>query len=160
MTNEMIKTEIEMPNKESLMEKFFSPKGRIGRLTFFKRNLVIVGIELLILFMVSFLGIIANVVLSEMPTWIDISLAVVLLIFLVPSYFLDVKRLHDLGKDSTLAKIFLGVGILSVTYSLIYPAMESFSAIGTILSIATLVFATYLLFTKGEDKVNQYGEVQ
>ncbi len=160
MTNEMIRTEIEIPNKESLVEKFFSTKGRIDRSTYFQRNLVIIAAELVLIFTLSFLDVIATVVLSEIPAWIDISLLVVLLISLVPSYFLDVKRLHDLGKDSTLAKIFLGIGILSVVYSLAYPAVESFSPIETILSIATLGFTVFLFFKKGEDKANQYGEVQ
>ena len=158
MTNEIIKSKIEISDKESLVEKFFSTKGRIDRLTYFKRNFVLFAAELVLLFVIAIIGTVADRVLAETPTWLDASLSVLLLISLVPVYFLDVKRLHDLGKDSTLAKIFLGVGILSVAYDT--PLTASFEPVGIILSLATIVFTAYLLFKKGEDKVNQYGEVQ
>ena len=160
MTNEIIKSKIEISDKESLVEKFFSTKGRIDRLTYFKRNFVLLAAELVLLFVIAIIGTVADRVLAETPTWLDASLSVLLLISLVPVYFLDVKRLHDLGKDSTLAKIFLGVGILSVAYDMTSPLTASFEPVGIILSLATIVFTAYLLFKKGEDKVNQYGEVQ
>ena len=152
MTNEMVKID-----NETLFEKFFTATGRIGRMTFFKRTLIIGLIEFLILFCIGIVSSIYEVAGTETPMWINALNAVVIFAALIPGYFLNTKRLHDIGKDSTLAKIFLGVGILSAIHTVaIAPVLMSIPLM--IENVVLIGFTFYLLFTKGDENANEYGD--
>lgn len=159
MTNEIIKNEMVSDN-ETLKEKFFSTKGRIGRMTFFRRSILLMLVELIVLFVVGFAAIISTVgadATASPPAWFDIATSVIMFGALLPQYCLNSKRLHDVGKDDTLAKIFLGVSALVSVVNLGFPAIAEsmpFMAIG---GIAVAGFYMYLLFMKGEEMPNEYG---
>ena len=157
MTNEIFRNE-RIAADESLFTKFFTSAGRINRITFFGRFTVILLIEFSLLFATEFVAWFANFTLNNPPLWVDASIFAVLLVGLIPEYFLKVKRLHDIGKDSTLAKIFLGVEILSAI--IFISTINGILILSSVLSIASLVFTFYLLFKRGENNANEYGNAQ
>ncbi len=153
MTNEIIKNEMVSDN-ETLTEKFFSNKGRIGRMTYFQRSLAVLGIKFLLAFIIGTgCYIMSDAANAEM--YVKTVIAVIALVGLIPQYFLDTKRLHDIGKDETLAKVFIGVGILEIicTFSIV----GIVAGIANAASVVSLVFTLYLLFMKGEEVTNEYG---
>ncbi len=156
MTNELLKSEMVNMSDETFRQKFFTTEGRINRMTYLKRNLFLFFMIFATLFAIEFFGFIADL----SPAGINIICNIAMILFLVPGFCLDVKRLHDLGKDSTLAKIFLGFSIFSAAYNWHLPIAIGLTPIEIIISIASLGFAFYLLFARGEDQDNQYGTAQ
>ena len=157
MTNEIMKNQMTEINSETLFEKFFTTTGRIGRMTFFKRTFMIGLIEFFALFCIGIVSSIHEVAGTETPMWVNALNAVVIFAALIPGYFLNTKRLHDIGKDSTLAKIFLGVGILSAIHTVaIAPVLMSIPLM--IENVVLIGFTFYLLLTKGDENANEYGD--
>ena len=157
MTNEIFRNE-RIANDESLFTKFFTSAGRIDRTTFFLRLLAVLMIEFSLLFATGFVALLANLSLENPPLWMNLSFEAVFFAAIIPKYFLNVKRLHDIGKDSTLAKIFWGVEILSA--SIFISTINGILILSSVLSIASLVFTFYLLFKRGENNANEYGNAQ
>ena len=153
MTNE-----ISMENKGSIKEKFFSTTGRIGRMTFFKRSVVLALIEVLLMTIVGFSAALWTFNSPDTDLITTAAMFIVGLLAIFPIYCLNVKRLHDLGKDETLAKIFAGLGIAGLAFNFSESTLAQ--AIIIISSIISLGFTIYLLFTRGEIKANQYGDAQ
>ena len=118
-----------------VQETFFRQDGRLNRLRYFKRMLV-VGI------VSSLLNILIGSTLGTLIT-------------LYPQYCLVLRRLHDLGKDNTLALVTIGMGI----FTAFIPFMDSESILPLlmILGLIGLVIGLYLLFKKGDEGPNQYG---
>lgn len=76
---------------------------------------------------------------------------------LLPTYFLDVRRLHDFNQDDTLAKISAA---LSFYFIFFIENPENFifmSALDRVVCLATFVLAMYILFKPGTRGENQYG---
>lgn len=158
MTNELFSNERISTNEESLFQKFFSSTGRIDRMTFLGRSMIIAVIEFPLLFAVAFVGALADLSLANQPLWIDAAFVAVITVSLIPEYFLDTKRLHDIGKDETLAKIFFGFGILTAVVS--FSSIGALLLISNVLGISSLIFKLYLLFKRGESNNNEYGAAQ
>lgn len=160
MTNEILRNEVFEASNETLFEKFFTKTGRLNRMTYLIRNLALLAVECFAIIVVGFVGVLGIVFLDSDPTWVEGSITSLMILALIPDYFLNVKRLHDLGKDDTLAKIFLGVGILMTAYDWAFPAISIVTPAPVVISIATLAFSVYLLFAKGEEHPNKYGNPQ
>ena len=158
MTNEIFRNEEIVDSEESLFKKFFSSTGRINRRTFFIRSLLIFFVEALFLSAVVFVSVLADLSLTTQPLWIDVSFAMVTIVALIPEYFLSAKRLHDIGKDETLAKIFFGIGIL--TSICIFSTINAVVILSKVIGISSVVFQLYLLFKRGESNNNEYGAAQ
>lgn len=157
MTNEFLKSEMVTENKETLQEKFFTTTGRIDRLTFFKRLMMLIGAGFLLTFISAIITIPIEYSLGIQDSMLsNIAMCGVMLATFFPEYCLTTKRLHDIGQDETLAKIFIGIGILELGLT--------FAAVGTTiyliaeaLSVVSLIFTIYLLFKKGDNNANEYG---
>ena len=143
-------------SNETLKEKFLTTKGRINRLTFLKRSIILIAVNFFAVFFTIFLTMLGTMSF-ELPQWAGLILLWIMGVFLIPDYCINVKRLHDLGKDATLAKIFLGVNIISLTYNFTLAPTETFSAFEIILTALLLGFFACLLFIKGDDGANEYG---
>ena len=158
MTNEIIKNETVAENKETLTQKFFTTTGRINRLTYFKRSLAILGIEFVLAFVIGiiFYAMSSDATTAEMSA--NVAITFIVLVSLIPQYNLDTKRLHDIGKDEILAKVFIGVGALRTICA--FATVGIVSSIATSLSVISLVFTFYLIFVKGEEVTNDYGVVK
>ena len=153
MTNE-----ISMENKGGIKEKFFSTTGRIGRMTFFKRSVVLILIEIFLMMIVGFIAALWTFNSPNSDLIMTAAMFIVGLAAIFPIYCLNVKRLHDLGKDETLAKVFAGLGILGLAFTFSESTLAQ--AIIIISSIISLVFTVYLLFMRGETNANEYGNAQ
>ena len=100
---------------------------------------------------------------TELPSWADGFFFGFVILTFIPEYCLNTKRLHDLGKDSTLAKVFLGIGIFNaacISANGLWTASESlpFTPIDIICTVAMFGFMVYLLFAKGTEGSNEYDD--
>ena len=137
----------------TIMKMFFSTDGRLNRLRYFKRGLVIVIVEVFLISLV-----IGDGALSRKTDIAMLLYAVVVLPAWVSSYCLNVRRLKDIGKifDSELSEssiqlmagslfivnfisMFLSGHTLIVTYSIIF------------------VCSLYILFKPGVVGSNKFG---
>ena len=74
---------------------------------------------------------------------------------LTPYYCLDVRRLHDMGKDSTIAKIYFVLSLVTIFIKDDDPFNPT--ATGLIWSFVLGSIALYMLFVPGTKGVNKYG---
>lgn len=131
----------------TMQDIFLRKSGRLNRLRYFKRSLVI-----------GTAGIIVSLAIAAMFTnpWGNMSATgevldvIASIFFLVPSYFLDVRRLQDMDQGP-------GLAIASVIISFIAISSQDQSIIG-VAGLAFMGIYLYLLFREGTHGTNQYGE--
>ena len=127
-------------------EMFLKTDGRINRMRYFKRLLVIGCFAV-----VGFIAI--AVVFSD--GYDDITPQGYAVMFVwsicinVLGYFIDVRRLHDMGAKSTLAVFILCASVVS--------SLDVSDKITTMASSLSSVGVLYLLFKKGMTGPNEYG---
>ena len=141
-------------NDETIREMFLSSSGRLNRLRYFQRWLCLTIVE----------GVIwAAIYFSTVDPWGEVSTTGLVLIelltlaFLFPHYCLDVRRLHDLGQDSTFAWFFVAVNVLCV-FGDITGKFEDMLIFLIVASIACFLVLLYIFFTPGTRGRNRYGE--
>ena len=138
---------------EYFQKNFLTAEGRLNRWKYFKLLLILSLIELVavvILFMI-FSDEFWN--LTSVGETLTNIIAVAALL---PTYFLDVRRLHDFNQDDTLAKISAALTF----YTTIFIDFENLifmSALDRVVGVATFVLAMYILFKPGTRGENQYG---
>lgn len=139
-------------NDKTVAEMFLNQSGRLNRLRYFKRVLVIFLISFVAMFPVM---VIFGDDLGNLSTFGDVLIMLINLAILIPFYCLDVRRLHDMNKDETLAKVSLLIGIsvaivpVDDIYSVPTPMMIAY-LVGTVLGL-------YMLLSPGTKGENQYG---
>ncbi|MCR5834086.1 MAG: DUF805 domain-containing protein [Selenomonadaceae bacterium] len=137
-----------------IVENFFKREGRLNRLRYFKRLIVVGTIESIILANVLIMGLNA---LLELSTSALIFFKVTAIAALYPIFCLMVRRLHDMDKDEKFAYVFVAINtaiILSYSETAITtepPIYISF------LNLILAVMSLYLLFCAGTKGDNQYG---
>ena len=137
---------------KTMQEMFLKNTGRLNRLRYFKRSLVV----MLVAFVINF---ILFAIFSDeqgIPTSFgNLATTVVGIVALVPMYCLDVRRLQDLDKDDTIAKIVLALGL----GTLFIPEEDFYSpsALEIIVCSAQIIIGLYLLFAPGTKGENKYG---
>ena len=139
-------------NDKTVEEMFLNQSGRLNRLRYFKRVMAIFLVSLVAMLPVT---IIFGDDFGNLSSFGNILVTLINLAILIPFYCLDVRRLHDMDKDETLAKVSLAIGI-SVA---IIPVDDIFS-VPTPLMIVYLigtVLGLYMLFSPGTKGENQYG---
>lgn len=143
-----------MAEDKTFAEIFLSREGRLNRWRFFKRSLVL-G------FLITAILTTGDFFLShnwEPTTASKIFSAIVSLIFLFPTYCLDVRRLHDMNKTDLLAKINLVFGIV---FAILDFDIRSATWLYTILVLAaatvSLGIGLYMLVSPGTRGRNKYG---
>lgn len=136
----------------TLQEQFLKTEGRLNRLRYLKRNLVLllVWILICILFVLIFSDDMGN--LSSTG---NILSSVIGIGMMIPSYCLDVRRLHDMDKDSTLAKISFVLGLFMIFINDEDPFNPSVA--GLIVSSVNFIVILYFLFVSGTKGANKYG---
>ena len=139
-------------NDKTVEEMFFKRSGRLNRLRYFKRVLVIFLVSLIAMLPVA---IIFGDELGNVSTFGDVLIMLINLAILIPFYCLDVRRLHDMDKDETLAKVSLIIGIIAAIFpvdDLYYapPPMKVVYIVGTVIGL-------YMLLSPGTKGENQYG---
>lgn len=135
----------------TLQEQFLKTEGRLNRLRYLKRNLVLLLVWLLTGMLIV---LIFGDDMGNLSSTGNILSSFIGGAMLVPYYCLDVRRLHDMDKDSTLAKISL-----VLCFAMLFIDDDPFnpSAIGIILSLVVCIIALYLLFVPGTKGANKYG---
>lgn len=131
-------------------------------MTFLRRNLAIVLATFIVFFIIEIIGTPLDAVAGQQSTGVLIAETIVAFLLIVPEYCLNVQRLHDIGKDETLAKVLAGISLFSVAYGLTLSpdALLVESAVAIALGIVSLVAFFYLLCAKGESYANGYGVAQ
>lgn len=139
-------------NDKTVEEMFFKQSGRLNRLRYFKRVLVIFLVSLVAMLPVT---IIFGDDFGNLSTFGNVLVTLINLAILIPFYCLDVRRLHDMDKDETLAKVSLIIGIIAALfqiddiYSVPMPLLIVY-LVGTVLGL-------YMLLSPGTKGENQYG---
>ena len=135
----------EPKERKKLLSKanLFSREGRRARKEYF-----LISVFWAIFFMV-FSFIFSAIGLSD-----KIGDTIIAIASLYPSYCNNVMRLHDLNKDHAWAVVILVAGLAS-NFSIVFIGSVLPSAI---LFTACLIVGLYMLFVKGTDGPNKYGE--
>ncbi len=161
MTNDMIKNEMTEINRETFFEKFFTTNGRISRMTFLKREVMLILMAFALVFLVETCFIAYTLFGATLPEWTAVITPLIMIVIWISDYCLNVKRLHDFGKDATLAKIFLAFGLMANAYYIAFPTAIDFVTPFTIFdSVVNLGFLAYLLYMRGDEGANEYGKTK
>lgn len=137
---------------KTLEEMFLKTTGRLNRLRYLKRSILLMIVPLLLSlpFAVVFSDSMGNLTAKG-----EIIVAIIDLVMLFPGYCLDVRRLHDMDKDDTLAKINFVLSVV-VIFSVSGDPFE-FSTSELIVSLLIIVILIYMLFVPGTNGENKYG---
>lgn len=127
-------------------ENFLHTEGRLNRLRYFKRQLCL---ALFLCIAVIFAYVIFTDDWGNETDELYIAVGIMTLGQSILSYFLDVRRLHDLGKDNNFAIVLLILGIITAVFTE--------SAITYMTGVLGLVGTLYLLFKQGVTDPNEYG---
>ncbi|MBR5913216.1 MAG: DUF805 domain-containing protein [Selenomonadaceae bacterium] len=135
-------------NDKTIPEIFFKREGRLNRWRYFKRNVVLGIISSFIMVVIElFFGNINE----NISTTGNVLLFVAMMLILVPSYCLVVRRLHDMDRDELLAKVYIAG--CAASYFLSFVLKYDFMP----LSVVMVIVALYILFVPGTYGTNKYG---
>ena len=127
-------------------ENFLRSDGRLNRWRYFKRQICL---TLFAVVAIIFAYIIFTDDWGYETDELYIATGIIVLGVNILSYFLNVRRLHDLGEKNTLAIVLLVLGIIT--------AIFSESDISTATSGIETIGTFYLLLKKGVAGPNEYG---
>ena len=141
-------------------EMFFKTTGRLNRLRFFKRNLVVVLINLIPQVM-TFL------VMAFAPAYVYEFAALTAIIYFMTLpmyYFLMVRRLHDMNRDN---KIAIALIVFTVVVAMTQQETTQIGSDGIgeiitavmmlVITIPFFIMALYITFKDGTHGENDYG---
>ncbi len=139
---------------KTMQEMFIKTTGRLNRLRYFKRGLVVLLASLVI-------GIPALMIFSDewgnLTSFGNMITTIIGIVALFPMYCLDVRRLQDMNKDNTIAKVSF---VLSAITVITAPNDVDVFTMDTSVAIVYLVnsaIGLYLLFAPGTKGENKYG---
>ncbi len=136
---------------QNLYETFLSMEGRLNRLRYFKR-LLVVGIAQMAL--VVFIAILFADMFGNISTFGSILMNIIFVAGTAITYTLDVRRLHDMDKSDLLAKVsavaMLYIGLADID-------MFNVTIFDCVVYFALTVIGLYLMFNPGTRGENQYG---
>ena len=127
--------------KQGIFASMVSGKGRLNRLAYFGRNVLLAVIFFFIFIICYFI---------DEGTGPVTKAAGVL--FIIPEYFLNLQRMHDIGKYLWLAPLSAILNVISTVF-MDFSTMDSPNAV----AILALVIGLYMLFWKGQEGENEYG---
>ena len=150
-----------------LYEKFLRREGRLNRWNYFKRTMLAALIEVLAIFIVSF--VFAIFVPDVISTHHDLLVALLLVLFIFFNYYLTygliIRRCHDLRENSLLhtfiSKDDTSVAKFIIVGSAISCILEIFDLNGMMQNLVDItigIISIYLMFAPGEIVRNKYGE--
>ena len=140
-----------------LVENFFKRDGRLNRWRYFKRFLVLVLVEMIVITAISVATV--NMIGELSPRGLVI-MNVFLIIWQVPLYCLMTRRLHDIGRDEKLAQVCFAINAAMVMFFPEYNVNEPIdpSPVEMIISLVAAVIGLYIMFCPGTHGYNQYGD--
>lgn len=138
---------------KTISEHFFKMNGRLNRLRYFKRKLVL-GVLLTMLLHLGYR--VFGYEFGQVTTpYAAIYNTVVSLIFVLPNYSLSVRRLQDMNKGKTLAVIY--AVLMAIMAFLDFTGLNYMFYFLLILATATLAIGAYLLVVPGTRGKNRFG---
>ncbi len=145
--------EIGYVEESTLWELFLKRSGRLNRWRYFKRRLVL---GILITMILTFGYRLFGYEFGQVNTpYAGIYNTVVSLIFIIPTYCLNVRRLQDMNRGKIIALVYAAISVAM--------AFMDFTGINSglyvALTLATMSFAIsgYLLISPGTRGKNRYG---
>lgn len=98
---------------KTLEEIFLRKDGRLNRLRYFKRTLLlgVTGIVAMLACVIFFIDAWGNI-----STFGDFLTTIIALLLLFPVYCLSVRRLHDLGKDEKMAVVYCLLNLIALKF--------------------------------------------
>ena len=142
---------------KGLSEMFFKTRGRLNRWRYFKRRLVL-GIALTMLLTLGWR--LLGYEYGQVSTSATVYNAIITLIFVVPTYCLNVRRLQDMNRGKFLAVVY---AILTAVMAFLdFNVLELYQQ--NVLSFAVLLMAffslaisLYMVIAPGTRGKNSYG---
>lgn len=137
----------------TISQMFFKSYGRLNRLRYFKRKLVL-GV---LLYVLIFLGYkVLGYEYGQENSSAAMYNTFISLIFVVPNYFLNVRRLQDMNKGKILAVIY--AIITSVMAFLDFTGINYMLYFSLFLATAVFFIGGYMLISPGTNGNNRFGE--
>ena len=127
--------------ENTITEMFFKSNGRLNRLRYFKRRIVL-GVLLYVLIYLGYRVIgYYNTIGS--------------LIFIIPTYFLNVRRLQDMNRGKALAVVY--AILTSIMAFLDFTGVNIMLYVALILATVVFMLSGYMLISPGTNGNNRYG---
>ena len=137
-----------------IIENFFKRDGRLNRWRYFKRFFLLnLAVFFILTVGLTFLG---NPDPDNISTAENIWLKVIVLLALVPQFFLMARRLHDMDKGETLAYVTVALNVVN-TINLDYVSSGSPSILERLLGAIQILVELYILLVPGTKGANKYG---
>ena len=137
---------------KTMQEIFLKTTGRLNRLRYFQRVMAVTLATVAIDF--PFFMIFSDE-WGYLTSFGDMITTIISIVALFPMYCLDVRRLQDMDKDNTIAKISFVISVI-----IMFIAPDDIFTMDTSVAIVYLVngaIGLYLLFTPGTKGENKYG---
>lgn len=137
-----------------IVENFFRRDGRLNRLRYFKRNVVLFVVELIILTVITTVG---TNDLDEFSQGSLIVFKVVSIAVMIPFCCLMIRRLHDLDMSETLAYVFFALIVVSILMDGKDMLKTEPTFLENALNTVNFIISLYVLFWPGTNGDNRYG---
>lgn len=137
-----------------IVENFFRRDGRLNRMRYFKRNVVLFVVELIILTVITTLG---TNDLDEFSQGSLILFKVVSIAVMIPFCCLMIRRLHDLNMNETLAYVFFALIVVSILMDGKDMLKTEPTLLEDALNTVNFIISLYVLFWPGTNGDNRYG---
>ena len=136
----------------TITQMFFKSNGRLNRLRYFKRKLVL-GVLLYVLIYLGYK--VLGYEYGQENSSAAMYNTIISLIFVVPNFFLNVRRLQDMNKGKLLAVIY--AIITSVMAFLDFTGINYMLYFSLILVTAVFFIGGYMLISPGTNGKNRFG---
>ena len=143
-----------MVKDEGIFENFFRRDGRLNRWRYFKRNLVIFFVAMIILFGIIIVDVNA---LGHLSSFGNNAVKIFSAAVQVPIFCLMVRRLHDMNKNETLAYVAIGLSLAGTLFQGNDFLVTEPSTLENLLNVVSGFINLYILLCPGTHGVNQYG---
>ena len=143
--------------EDSFAEMFLKTHGRLNRWRYFKRVLVL-GIAMTMLLTLGYK--LLGYEYGQVSTSATICNAIITLIFIVPKYCLNVRRLQDMNRGKTLAVVYAiltaVMGFMDFNVLELYQ-QDLLSYAILLMAFFSLALSLYMLIAPGTRGKNRYG---
>ena len=136
----------------TITQMFFKSNGRLNRLRYFKRKLVL-GVLLYVLIYLGYK--VLGYEYGQENSSAAMYNTIISLIFVVPNFFLNVRRLQDMNKGKLLAVIY--AIITSVMAFLDFTGINYMLYFSLFLATAVFFIGGYMLISPGTNGKNRFG---
>ena len=139
---------------KTMQEMFLKTTGRLNRLRYFKRVMDVTLATLAISF--PFFMIFSDE-WGNLTSFGNMITTIIGIVALFPMYCLDVRRLQDMNKDNTIAKVSFVLSAITVITAPNDVDVFTMDTSVAIVYLVNSVIGLYLLFAPGTKGENKYG---